>query len=268
MSYVVYALLAGYVVACLLIYGCQSRLVYHPYPELSETPRYAGLEYESVSLVTSDGLRLGAWYVAQDGARGTVIFCHGNAGNISHRIGELVLWRHLGFNVLLFDYRGFGESQGRPDEEGTYRDCDAAWEFVTKVKGELPGRVVLAGRSLGGAVAIECALQHPPGALVVESTFPSLPDVGQRVYWFLPVRLLMRYRYASVDKVGRITCPKLFLHGTDDELIPLRMARRLFDAAAEPKSFIETHGDHGSAGTTSGPEAVSRVDAFLREHGL
>lgn len=261
--------LAGiYLTVCLVVWACQRRLVYHPDAEIESTPADVGLAYESVRLVTVDQVRLGAWYVPRENARGTTIFCHGNAGNISHRIGELVIWHDLGFNVLLFDYRGFGESEGHPSEAGTYLDADAAWDFVTRIKGEPAGRIVLAGRSLGGAVAIEAALRHAPGALVVESTFTTLPDVGQRLYGFLPVKLLMRDRYASVEKIGRIACPKVFLHGRDDELIPLRMGRRLYDAASEPKCFIETPGDHNSAGTLAGVEIVAQLDAFLRTHDL
>lgn len=256
-------LLTLYVVLCLLIAGCQSRLVYHPYREIEATPREAGLAYEDVRLTTSDGVRIAAWYVPCEGARGSAIFCHGNAGNISHRLREIVAWHGLGFHVLVFDYRGFGESEGSPNEEGTYLDAEAAWQFVTSVKGESPSRIVLAGRSLGGAVAIELARRHVPGALVVESTFTSLPDVGQRVYWYLPVRLLMSYRYDSIRKVCDIACPKLFLHGTDDRLIPIAMARRLFDAACPPKRFVETPGDHGSAGMMADPNYVEQVGQWL-----
>ncbi|MCC7290791.1 MAG: alpha/beta hydrolase [Phycisphaerales bacterium] len=256
-------LLTLYILVCLLIAGCQSRLVYHPLREMETTPREAGLAYEDVRLTTSDGVRLAAWYVPCGAARGSVIFCHGNAGNISHRLREIVAWRQLGFHVLVFDYRGFGQSEGLPTEAGTYLDAQAAWQFMTEVKGESPSRIVLAGRSLGGAVAIELASRHLPGALVVESTFTSLPDVGQRVYWYLPVRLLMSYRYDSIRKVGAIRCPKLFLHGTEDQLIPISMARRLFDAACPPSRFIETPGDHGSAGMMADPMYVAQVGQWL-----
>lgn len=258
-------LLTLYILVCLLIAGCQRRLVYHASREIEATPREAGLAYEDVRLTTCDGVRLAAWYVPVETARGSVIFCHGNAGNISHRLREIVAWRRLGFHVLVFDYRGFGESEGLPTEKGTYFDAEAAWRFITQVKGESPSRIVVAGRSLGGAVAIELASRHVPGALVVESTFTSLPEVGQRVYWFLPVRLLMSYRYDSIRKVGAIPCPKLFLHGTDDRLIPISMGRRLFEAACPPKRFIETPGDHGSAGMMADPIYIEEVGRWLDE---
>ena len=188
----------------------------------------------------------------------------------------------MGIGVLIFDYRGFGLSEGRPTERGTYEDADAAWRYLIETRGERPERVVLFGRSLGGAVAIELArrlMNRPtepgkpgvagsvpqPAALVVESTFTSILDIGRVHYPFLPIRLLVTYRYASIEKVGHISCPKLFMHGRDDTLIPLSNGRKLFEAAAEPKRFIETPGEHNEAGFTYSPEFTDRLRAFLEE---
>ena len=254
-----------YLGVCVLVGLLQSRLIYFPTRGYPVTPRDIGLAFEDLMLKTADGVSIAAWYVPHADATGSVIFCHGNAGNISDRLHSVRLLHDIGLNVLIFDYRGFGRSEGRPTEQGTYADAQAAWRYLAETRGELPGRVVLFGRSLGGAVAIELANQHTPAALVVESTFASLIDVGRLHYPFLPVRLLLSYRYESIDKVSQITCPKLFLHGTDDTLIPLSNSRKLFDAAIEPKRFIETPGGHNEAGFTYSPDFTNRLATFIDE---
>ena len=167
--------------------------------------------------------------------------------------------------MLAFDYRGYGNSEGSPSEEGTYADADAAWRYLTRGRGIPPERIVLFGRSLGGAVAIEMATRHTPGALVVESTFTNLHDIGRLHYPLLPVKWLLSYRYDSLAKVGTITCPKLFAHGREDTLIPFANGRTLFDAAAEPKTLIETPGDHNNSGISYAPEYAERFRSFLLE---
>ena len=248
-----------------LVAFLQSRLLYFPSRHYLATPRDVGLVFEDCTLTTSDGLSIAAWYLPRVEANGSIIFCHGNAGNMADRLHDLTLMHRMGYNVLIFDYRGYGRSEGKPTEQGTYHDAQAAWRYLVETRGELPGRVILFGRSLGGAVAIELATRSEPGALVVESTFSSLIDVGKLHYPFLPVRLLLRYRYESIDKVASITCPKLFIHSTDDHLVPLDNARRLFEAAASPKMFIETPGGHNSGGYTYSPAYTDKLQAFLDE---
>ena len=252
-----------YLVVCVVIASLQARLIYFPSEDYWATPSEAGLAFEDVTLTTEDGLSLAAWYVPRPEARGTVLFCHGNAGNIADRIGSLKSFHDLGYSVLIFDYRGYGRSEGKPSEEGTYRDAEAAWQYLVETRGEPPARVVLFGRSLGGAVAIDLATRHAPGALVVESTFTSLVDIGKVHYPFLPVRLLCTYRYASIRKVPDVRCPKLFIHGSDDELVPCKNARRLFEAAAEPKHFIETPGGHNDSGFEYSLEYTRKLGDWL-----
>lgn len=237
-----------YAAVCAALFVFQARMIYFPDRRIELTPADVRLPFESVTLQTTDGVHIRGWFVPCDPAKGVVLFLHGNAGNLTDVLIDVQEWRRLGYQVLAVDYRGFGESEGAPTEEGTYLDAEAAWSFLTTQKHVDPGRVVIHGRSLGGAVAIELARRHPPAALIVESTFTSLPDVGQVHYPLLPVHALARYRYDSVGKVSQLPCPKLFLHGRDDTLIPLAIGRRLFNAAASPKQFIETGGDHGSAG--------------------
>jgi len=256
---------ATYVGVCVLVFAFQSRLIYFPSRDVWGSPRDVGLAYEDVFLETDDNVRIHGWYVPKEGARLTVILCHGNAGNIADRMGTIKLFHLAGLNVLAFDYRGYGRSSGNPSEQGTYADAEAAWRYLVDVRDAEPARIVLFGRSLGGAVAIELATRHTPGVLVVESTFTNLADVGRMHYPLLPVKWILSYRYDSLAKVGAIHCPKLFVHGRADTLIPIANGRRLFDAAAAPKHFIETPGDHNTAGITYAPEFARQFRTFLRE---
>ncbi len=250
---------------CMLVTWFQSKLIYFPSRPYHATPADIGLEFQEVSIQTSDGVAIAAWYLAHPRAKGTILFCHGNAGNISDRLVSIELLHTLGYNVLIFDYRGYGRSEGRPTETGTYLDAQAAWRYLTEDRRLPADRVVLFGRSLGGAVAIELAGHHSPAALIVESTFTSLTDVAAIHYPLLPVRWLLRFRYDSIDKIAALNCPKLFFHGTDDELIPMANGRALFEKAAPPKRFIATPGGHNDAGFTYSLEHTHQLAAFLDE---
>jgi len=241
----------------------QSKLIYFPSRGYSDTPADLGLEYEDLRLTASDGVKVAAWFVGHPNASASVIFLHGNAGNMSGRLDTLRVLHRAGFNVLMLDYRGYGESEGSPTEQGTYADVEAAWRHLTDVKGEPPRRIVLFGRSLGGAIAIESARRHEPGALVVDATFTNLHDIGRLHYPFLPVGWLLTYRYDSLEKVPHVRCPKLFIHAADDSLIPISNGRRLFEAAAEPKEFLETPGEHNTGGFEYSPEYTARTVSFI-----
>ena len=263
---IVVMLVAGYAGICLLVYLFQAKLVYMPYRELVSSPDAIGLPYEPVTLHADDGVKLSAWFVPADKARAVVLFCHGNAGNISHRLDTLRLFHGLRLSTLIFDYRGYGESEGKPSEEGTYRDSEAAWTWLTEEKGVAPERIVVFGRSLGGGVASWLAATHTPGALVLESTFTALPDVGAKVYPFLPVRLLARIRYPTLERLPGIRCPVLVVHSPQDDLIPCAHGRLLFEAAGHPKAFLELVGDHNEGYMETGQAYLDGLDAFIAEH--
>ena len=252
-----------YVVCCILIALLQAKLIYFPAREYKYTPADIGLAFEDLTLTTSDGEQIAAWYVPHAEPSATVLFCHGNAGNIADRLAALKQWHTQGFAVLILDYRGYGRSTGSPGEQGTYLDAEAAWQYLTAERKLSPGQIVLYGRSLGGAVAIELASRHEPAALLVECTFTSMVDVGRSLYPLLPVSLILVHRYESVEKVPHIRCPKLFVHGTDDELVPVRLGQALFHAAAEPKTYIETPGGHNEAGWDYDNDTLARTLAFL-----
>jgi len=256
-------LLLAYGGACALLYFGQERLLYHPTREIVAAPDRLGLAYEDVALRASDGVRLAAWYVPADGPGRTVLFCHGNARNMSTRLASVEIFHRLGLGVLIFDYRGYGRSEGRPDEEGTYRDAEAAWEYLATDRGTRPERIILFGRSLGGAVAAHLAEKHRPAALILESTFTSAPDLGQELLPVFPVRWLARVRYDTLARVPHLACPKLFVHSLQDDLIPFAHGRRLFEAAAEPKYFLEIRGDHNEGFWLSGEAYVEGLRRFL-----
>jgi len=261
-------LFGTYAVTCMFVNLFQSKLIYFPTRgAYRTTPADVGLPFESVNLTTKDGVEIAGWFVGREGGTGTILYCHGNAGDISDRIGALKLMHGLGFEVFLIDYRGFGMSQGNPTEQGTYLDAEAAWSHLVEVRGVVPSRIVLFGESLGGAVAVELATRHSPAALVVQATFTSLVDVGRQHYPLLPVDWLLRFRYDSLSKIGRVVCPKLFIHSTDDELVPIVLARRLFEAAAEPKQFLETPGGHNTGGFDYNAKTTSRFREFM-EHSV
>jgi hypothetical protein len=256
-----------YLGLCLLVCLYQSHLVYYPQRGLDLTPRDLGMDYDEVILESGEEkIPIVAWYVPAGGRRGTVLFCHGNAGNLSGRLEIIAAYHELGLSVLIFDYRGYGRSQGRPSEEGTYEDGLAAWRHLTETRGCSPSEIVILGRSLGGAIAAWLAQRHTPGALILESAFTSVPDVGAEVYPYLPVRLLSRFRYNSLARMSEIRCPVLIAHGRDDEMIPFDHGQALFEAAREPKVLMELTGTHNNGFFMTGSRYVQEIDSFLRKH--
>jgi fermentation-respiration switch protein FrsA (DUF1100 family) len=194
-------------------------------------------------------------------ARWGVLVCHGNAGNISHRLERArLMQQRLGASVLLFDYRGYGRSSGSPDEEGTYRDARAAYRHLVDDKGIAAERLLLFGESLGAAVAVQLALEKPAAALVLESAFTSIPDMARAAYPFLPpVGALIRTRYETLAKVPRLRVPLLVLHGERDEIVPFDQGRRVFEAAPEPKRFFAIPGAGHNDTYLSGGEPYWRA---------
>ena len=232
------AVLLVVVSAIMLLF--ERKLIYFPQRSHDILPRDLGLAFEDLSLTAEDGVRIHAFYLPPPGVpRWTVLLAHGNAGNMSHRLDRtLLLQSKLDAAVLLFDYRGYGRSEGSPDEEGTYRDARAAHRFLVEEKRVRPDRLVLFGESLGSAVALDLALSRPCRALVLESPFASVPAMARAVYPFLPLWPLVRTRYDNEAKAPRLTVPLLVLHGDRDEVVPFAQGRRVFEAAPGPKRFF------------------------------
>lgn len=247
MIWIVLATLAVfYILVCLVMYVAQPRMIYFPSKTVAVTPSDASLPYDDVTLTCADGAQINGWFVPADSARATLIFCHGNGGNISHRLESIDQFHRLGLSVFVFDYHGYGQSEGKPGEQETYLDAEAAWQYLTDTRGIPPDSIIIFGRSLGGAVAVWLASQHRAKALVVESSFTSIADVAAHYYPFLPVRPLVRVKYDSRKLIGGIKMPILFIHSPDDDIIPFKLGRRLFEAANEPKQFLQIHGGHNA----------------------
>lgn len=252
-----------------LIYFMQDALVFQPAldREFRATPTSIGLAFDPLTLTAAGKETLDGWHVpARPGkpTRGLVILFHGNAGNISHRLDYLRMFHDLGFASLIFDYQGYGRSSGKASEEGSYLDADTAWRYATEVLGYPAERNVLFGESLGGAVATQLAGARKPGALVLASTFTSVPDLGADIYPWLPIRLLARIRYDSRERLTDVSSPVLVIHSRQDDIIPFVHGERLFVAARAPKQFLEIAGSHNE-GFVFGREAwVRQFDDFLR----
>ena len=255
----------AYAALVALVYLFQSRLVYFPQigREMAATPKAYGLAFEPVTLTTEDGEKLSAWWVPHDSAAGTVLIFHGNAGNISHRIDYLTMFHRLGYSSLLVDYRGYGQSTGSPSEEGTYRDAEAAWSWLTKERRLAARDIVVLGESLGGAVAVWLAARVHSRALVVASCFTSVPALGSQVYPFLPVRLISRFSYDSLGTIGSVKAPVLVAHSREDDIIPFAHGKALYDAAPEPKQFLEMRGGHNDGFLFVREEWVKQLGEFL-----
>lgn len=229
----------------------QRRYVYYPSRGVALTPDFLSLAYEEVCVSTADGEGIAAWYVpARDHRYGdlTVLFCHGNAGNMGDRLDSVLTFHNLSMNTLIFDYRGYGKSTGSPTEKGTYADALAVWKYLVDVRGCEAKNIVLFGRSLGGSVAAWLATQVSPLALVVESAFTSAPDMAARMFPLLPARWLCRFGYDTLAFVRSVSCPVLVAHSVEDEMVPYAHGRALMDAAREPKHFVSMRGGHNSGG--------------------
>jgi fermentation-respiration switch protein FrsA (DUF1100 family) len=246
----------------------ESRLIYFPglVRTLVVPPPSLRLPVQRVELPTEDALTLVAWVIpAEPGSSLWLLICHGNAGNLSEfdRPVHYAGLRHLGLNLLAFDYRGYGESGGVPSESGLYRDADAAYRYLTEERGVPAGRILIFGHSLGSAVAIDLASRVPSAGLIVEGAFTSATDRGQELYPYIPVRWLAKSRFSSIDKISRVTVPKLFLHASQDEVIPLAHGRRLYQAAPQSKTFVELRGGHGDAFDVDSVNYFGSIQRFL-----
>ena len=256
---------ASYSLLVVIVYFMQGRMLYLaevPGRALTMTPTDVGMDYQNVSIETTDGVTLHGWYI--DGRSSQVLlFFHGNAGNISHRLDSISQFQDLGLAVLIIDYRGSGQSTGRITETGIYRDADAAWRYLIDDRGIAARDIVIFGRSLGASVASRLASEQQPLALIVESSFTSIPDIAQDLYPWLPARWLSRLSHATRDYVRDVRCPILIVHSRDDEIIPFRHGEAIFAAANEPRTLLPIHGSHNDAFLLDERTYVEGLRTFL-----
>ncbi len=262
----------GYLAFLLYLRLSESRMLYGTGDSraLEEPPPELALDVRRVRLVASDGVRLVAWAMpVEQGAGYWLLICHGNAGNISEfgRPTHYAGLRALGLSLFAFDYRGYGESEGKPTEQGLYRDAEAAYRYLRETLSVSPERIVFFGHSLGSAVAVELAGRSPAAGLILDGALTSVVERAQEVLPYAPVRWIAASRYPSIERIGKLTLPKLFLHARADDVIPIAHGRRLFEAAAPPKRFVELAGGHGDAFEADSAAYFGAIGRFVAELG-
>jgi len=245
----------------------EHKFLFFPETTIYETPADYGLSYEEVRYATSDGVSIGAWFVPAKDDAPVMLWCHGNAGNISHRahnIAHLVPW---GISVFIFDYRGFGTSTGAITEDGLYEDAASAYRYLIEERGIPARRIAVFGRSLGGPVAVDLASRVNPPCLVLESTFPNLKDAVGSIYPGMGLDRMLTMRFAADEKISQVGCPVMFLHGDMDDIIDIDLGRSLFDSAAEPKTFYIIPGAlHNDTYEVGGDAYFRAMTDFIREY--
>ena len=260
---------AVYVGLMLYLYVFQARFVYFPElpsRQVTASPADIGLAYEKVNLRTADGEMLAGWFIPSPEARGTLLYLHGNGGNMGHRLDPIEVFHRLGLNVLIIDYRGYGDSSGKPTEDGTYQDALAAWNYLTQHKHQMPERIVLFGESLGGSIAAWLAAHNAPAGLIIYASFTSVPEMAREVYPLFPAARLARYHYDTRAALISARSPVLILHSPEDEIIPFSHGQALLKAANAPKRLIELHGGHNDALLVSREVYAREVGAFLQRY--
>ncbi len=248
------------------VWAIQDRLLFgRRSTALVQTPDALKWAYEDVWSETPDG-RTHGWWIPHENARGAVLYSHGSGKNISHYLDDMALFRDLGFSILMYDYGGYGQSTGKPSEARCHADIRAMWNHLVNVRKIPPERIVLMGSSMGGGVTADLPAEVVAGAVILEATFTSIPDVVSSAHPWIPARLIARHRFANIEKVGRIRSPVLIIHSVDDATVPFAQARMLYERVAAPKTFLEIHGSHGGGKFASREQYTAGLGAFLDQY--
>jgi len=248
-SILVFIKIAGVLFGCycclaVILFYMQPTFLYKPVRDIPYSPAELDLAFDEINFTSGDGVELTAWYVGADGSKPTVLFCHGNGGNMMHRLDSINIFNSLGLNCFIFDYRGYGKSKGLPTEEGTYQDALAAYKWLTKERKVFAENIIIFGRSLGGSIAAQLASIVEARSLVIESSFTSYADIGKSFYPYMPVRHFARFEYNTIDYIKKTDCPVLIVHSRNDNVVPFKFGLELYEAADEPKKFVEIFGSH------------------------
>lgn len=280
-----------YIGYCIRFYRIQADIIYNPLFELDVKSKNKTIEHEEITYQTTDSIKIFAWYVPFRGkappggdnldaleelkepippvepvsSRGVILFCHGNAGNISQRIDSFEIFNELGFNTFIFDYRGYGKSEGKPSEKGTYYDAEGAWDYLVREKKFKPEEIIVFGRSLGGGIASYLAKKYQPRALIIESSFTSILDMARAFFPRLPIKLLLRFKYNTMERLRDIHCPVLIIHSQDDTTIPFVCGRVLYETANPPKKFLRIKGNHLYGYIKSKRKYINGLREFIDE---
>lgn len=240
--------------------------IFYPQKAFDFEPESFQLEYRDAYFTTQDGKTLHGWFFPGQKDHPVILHFHGNAGNISHRLDLIRHFVEKGLPVFIFDYRGFGKSQGRPSEQGLYRDGLAAYDYLVQREGILPGKIVLHGHSIGAAVAVEVALNRSVGSVIMESAFTSTRDMARAMPLFFLFSPFLPANFNNLEKVPRLHLPKLIIHGDKDEIVPFSMGERLFAAAPEPKQFLRVEGaGHNDTYVVGGRSYLDSIEQFAEK---
>ncbi|MFA6714907.1 MAG: alpha/beta hydrolase [Victivallales bacterium] len=257
----------SYLVVILILFFSQKKMIFFPSANMAGVPAEIGIDFEDVYFRTADGVTLNGWFIPAENAEYTVLFCHGNGGNISHRLDSVSLFNQLPVNLYIFDYRGYGKSGGEvTGDAGLYRDVEAAWRYLTETRSIQPGKIIVVGRSLGGAIAAYAAAENPAGGLVLESTFSSLPAIAKKKMPWIPAWLL-KYKLSTVDSLAKVKCPVMITGSPDDEIVPFCFSSELFEKAPEPKIFLKLTGGHDDCYFLCRTKYVSALRKFFEMVG-
>jgi fermentation-respiration switch protein FrsA (DUF1100 family) len=257
---IILSIAAALIILFFLIRFLEYKSLYFPLSRIEATPKDIDIDYEDVIVTTKDGIRISGWFVPAKNPRATLLFCHGNGGNISHRLEKISMFNFLDLNVLIFDYRGYGKSKGSPSEKGLYLDAEAMYQYLLN-KGFAPREIIAYGESLGGAVAVDLASRHELGGIIIEEGFTSVKDMGKKILPFIPSSIY-KSGFDSLKKIKNIKSPKLIFHSADDEIVPLAFGKKLFDEAPEPKEFVQLRGGHNDAFLISQELFMGKIDSF------
>ena len=236
-------IIVGFILLFFYVRYLENKNLYYPIQEIEHTPSDINIEYENVFFHTEDKVKLNGWFIKAKNAQATIIFAHGNGGNISHRLDKIDFFNKIGINLFIFDYRGYGQSQGVPEENGLYLDIQAAYKFVNNEQTIRP--IILYGESLGGAIAVDLAAQSDFAidGLILEGAFSNIKDMARIIYPLLPASFL-KTKFDSITKISQVKVPKLHFHSKDDDIVPIALDRKLFTAGNKPKKFIVLEGGH------------------------
>ncbi|MFH1768224.1 MAG: alpha/beta hydrolase [Candidatus Omnitrophota bacterium] len=241
----------------------ESKSIFFPSQEIENTPSIFGLKYEDIFIPAPDGIKLNAWFIPSEGSKYTLLFFHGNAGNISTRLDKIQILNSINTNVFIVDYRGYGLSEGKSNEKNAYTDAEIAYDYLINERKLQPSNIIVYGESLGGAMAVDLAAKKKIKGIILEGTFSSGTDMGRVIYPFIP-RFLFSKILDSIGKIRQIDVPKLVIHSQEDEVVPFKLGKKLFDSADPPKQFVKIHGGHNSAFLDSQDIYVSAIAAFLK----
>jgi fermentation-respiration switch protein FrsA (DUF1100 family) len=245
----------------------QSYFVYRPDREIIKDPFSIRLYFEEIMFKASDGTGLSGWFVPVKNHKGVILVLHGKSGNISTRLTFLYYFsRKLGLSTFIIDYRGYGKSEGRPGEEGTYLDAEAAWKYLTEIRKIKPGDIIIFGRSLGGPIAARLAGKVKARALILESTFTTIKDIVTQMYPYLPVKRFFKFEYPTIDYLEKVQSPVLIIHSSEDDYIPFSHAMKLYSAANKPKQFLKIKGSHSNNYLKSEDIYIEGIKSFLFGH--